>query len=420
MRLILYRISLQVFAALVLAGCWRSGSGDDGTDTAEDTETETGTGDSATEVVSDADVDTDMDADTDADTDTDTDVDTDSDVDTDTDTDVDTDTDTGDDDYCEEYACRSVLPTGQTQCFDAEGVEQDPCPGTIGGDDCGNVGGCGQDAQYEHSLSLRVFTEEEVQGEIVVTDSWTGLMWQKETPDEMTWEDAMDYCRTLSYAGYEDWYLPTYHEFADLLDYGMSKPATRFPGAPAEPEYYWTSSRFFEDVVGMIGSLTTGGVEFWGTNDSFSLTHRVQCVRNETPDKPDGDSRYRVFGAEQGLVEDLATGIIWMRMVAEEQFSWYEALSYCETLTYEGYDDWRLPDLNELRSIVTIEKEIPEHPMLLDLCTRFPDLFGGHFWSSTTFLRIPDDAWQLLVGYGDITIRGKDRSGNTLCIRNEI
>ncbi|MBU1914685.1 MAG: DUF1566 domain-containing protein, partial [Candidatus Thermoplasmatota archaeon] len=44
-----------------------------------------------------------------------------------------------------------------------------------------------------------------------VTDTRTGLMWEKETaPDTYTWEEALRYCEELRLAGHEDWSLPNF------------------------------------------------------------------------------------------------------------------------------------------------------------------------------------------------------------------
>jgi hypothetical protein len=96
----------------------------------------------------------------------------------------------------------------------------------------------------------------------------------------------------------------------------------------------------------------------WLEKNDF--TSSARCTRNISLDLSDGEDRYRELGSEKSVERNLATGIIWTRYPAEERLSWYDALAYCEFLTLEGYDDWQLPDINELRSIATLGKEPPD------------------------------------------------------------
>jgi hypothetical protein len=52
-----------------------------------------------------------------------------------------------------------------------------------------------------------------------VTDTRTGLMWKQD--DEVTqlpWIDAIAYARTVNFAGYTDWRVPTIDELASIID----------------------------------------------------------------------------------------------------------------------------------------------------------------------------------------------------------
>jgi hypothetical protein len=82
-------------------------------------------------------------------------------------------------------------------------------------------------------------------GDGTVTDTSTGLMWQKETTpeDRKNWEEALSYCENLTLGGHTDWRLPTIKELCSLVDYTRSKPAintTYFPDTVAS--FYWSST----------------------------------------------------------------------------------------------------------------------------------------------------------------------------------
>ena len=82
-----------------------------------------------------------------------------------------------------------------------------------------------------------------------------------------------------------------------------------------------------------------------------------------------------------GTVTDNLTGLMWTKDTQQipEATAWQDALDACNSLVYTEYDDWRLPNVRELQS-------------LLDYGRQYPALPQGHpfinlsfwYWSSTT------------------------------------
>ena len=80
-----------------------------------------------------------------------------------------------------------------------------------------------------------------------------------------------------------------------------------------------------------------------------------------------------------GTVTDTVTGLMWQQGEAGAM-NWQNALIYCEDLALAGYDDWRLPNRNELHTLV----DYTEFNPAIDI-VRFPGaLSSSRYWSSTT------------------------------------
>ncbi|MGQ1890239.1 Lcl C-terminal domain-containing protein [Thermophagus sp. OGC60D27] len=60
-----------------------------------------------------------------------------------------------------------------------------------------------------------------------------------------------------------------------------------------------------------------------------------------------------------GTVTDNVTGLMWQQTPSSENFTWDEAVEYCENLELGGYDDWRMPTVKELFSISDFESGWP-------------------------------------------------------------
>ncbi len=104
-----------------------------------------------------------------------------------------------------------------------------------------------------------------------------------------------------------------------------------------------------------------------------------------------------------GTVTDHQTGLIWQKEGSGNDVHWFAAIAWCHDLCsgYCGFSDgskcgdWRLPNINELKSIVDYSTSNPS------INTEyFPNTFSSHYWSSTTYASSPYDAWGVYFGYG--------------------
>lgn len=100
------------------------------------------------------------------------------------------------------------------------------------------------------------------------------------------------------------------------------------------------------------------------------------------------------FVAEGGVVTDTCTDLMWLRG-ASGPMTWADALVSTRDLTFAGFDDWRLPNVNELLSIVDYGRAFPAiDPAVFEIP-------GGEitverplvFWSSTSSHLVPKSAW---------------------------
>jgi hypothetical protein len=64
-------------------------------------------------------------------------------------------------------------------------------------------------------------------GDGTITDRASGLMWlQADSGSGLSWEEALNWCESLSFADYQDWRLPDAKELQALVDYTRSPDTT--------------------------------------------------------------------------------------------------------------------------------------------------------------------------------------------------
>lgn len=138
-------------------------------------------------------------------------------------------------------------------------------------------------------------------GNGAITDSETGLMWEKGEGPVLPWRAAIDRCRDLRLDRYSDWRLPALVELFALVDHGRSNPACdRVFGAASDG--YWSSTTF------QGGPTLAWGVSFSDglvDADLKSSGYRVRAVRGGLTIRPfDGDNDAHRVAALETMLRD--------------------------------------------------------------------------------------------------------------------
>ncbi len=109
----------------------------------------------------------------------------------------------------------------------------------------------------------------------VVVDNQTGLEWVGGDVSSMTWDDALDFCEGLDYAGHEDWRLPDFNQLSSLVDYELESPATEMPETSNAPHWSSTTRIEFPDQ----GEAIQFSYGSWTSGLKSGALFEVRCVR---------------------------------------------------------------------------------------------------------------------------------------------
>ena len=211
----------------------------------------------------------------------------------------------------------------------------------------------------------------------------------------VTWQHALDYVALLNvgeYLGHDDWRLPTIEELSTLVDAGRSMPAID-PIFSAVPFEYWSSTTNERDTRLRVVFEFLGSVAYKTKIKAAPFTCALCGV-----DRMGAFNNFVVNG--DGTVTDTNTALMWQQCNDGQTLNgnecigspatptWYQAVAYVQELNdtgYLGYDDWRLPTISELQSLVDYSRNSP--------ATAFPNTVQLYYWSYTAFALRIDGAW---------------------------
>ncbi|MBP5405642.1 DUF1566 domain-containing protein [bacterium] len=289
--------------------------------------------------------------------------------------------------------------TGQTKCYNNK--EEISCPDK-------NEDFYGQDAQYAklgYCISQNFSTADSDNPTILdynLKIEWT----DKNSDSAYTWEEAVKYCEELEYAGYDDWRLPLPKE---LMSY---RNVLNFK----EKSDFWSMQEYTgNDSYAWYVDNNSGAV----LPEEKTQMHHAHCVRGEPLETTSSFGTITI--GEESIDVDYETSLAWLRTRGFVDGSWQDSLAFCENLTFAGFSDWRLPNINEFFSIVdhAIKRPAALPPGLKEIMQTVMYEWWNYFYLCSSTSNNSENA----LGIEPMDGNGKQlRKPNLLsafCVRNE-
>ncbi|MCM8774064.1 MAG: DUF1566 domain-containing protein [Candidatus Omnitrophica bacterium] len=227
----------------------------------------------------------------------------------------------------------------------------------------------------------------------LVRDNNTGLVWEIKSPHpwdinfvgkRYTWDEANRYIELLNryaWCGFTDWRMPNREELRTIANYNGQIPAVDNKYfSDCLPVFYWSKDIYAKDNKLVWGIYFAYGCAICYLKESF---HYVRAVRGGYNLNFGDASKYSLRDNQDGTVTDLNTGLMWKKEESPE-LNWEEAMNYCQELNLAGYNDWRLPTIKEIATLIDLSYK--------DNCWHHKDFFPnvktlpqGFYWSCTTY-----------------------------------
>jgi hypothetical protein len=131
---------------------------------------------------------------------------------------------------------------------------------------------------------------------------------------------------------------------------------------------------------------------------------------------------------QDGTVTDTITGLMWIkngwRMDFFSALTWQDAMERCDNFRHAGYDDWRLPTIEEWKSVIDANKECPalvEPNPFENIIVHMP------YWSKSQFVYGPEHtcntacpihAYTVMLYFGKINHQNKNKRAFVLPVRS--
>ncbi|CAK0758973.1 conserved exported hypothetical protein [Gammaproteobacteria bacterium] len=235
-------------------------------------------------------------------------------------------------------------------------------------------------------------------------DNVTGFLWEVKTDDggvrdkdnTYTWDKAMgSFVTTVNASGlcgFNDWRVPTIKELTGIVHYGVTSGGTYidvsyFPNTPASGFWSASADANYSGNAWYV-NFDSGNADYGNELNAFQvrLVRAGQCIVNLTDNL-------------DGTVTDGCTGLMWAKCSVGQIYggdactgtasglTWTQALTAAKDTRLANYNDWRLPNIKELISLVDYGRYSPS----ID-GNYFPTSASG-FWSASASAGYSGSAW---------------------------
>lgn len=180
----------------------------------------------------------------------------------------------------------------------------------------------------------------------------------------------------------------------------------------------WTATGLLASGLALAGD-SVPGVWKTGQTKSYADGDDGQIMKGAAWPTP----RFTVL-ADTNCIRDNLTGLVWARNANLDGIKdWLDAVAFCRELTYGGTNDWRLPNLRELQSLVDYGRH---SPALCDTTGAGPwkegdpfiNALKGGYWTSTTYAEDGRDyAWSVSLNLGAVFYELKSEKFNVWPVR---
>lgn len=293
-----------------------------------------------------------------------------------------------------------LFETDQITCYDSEGHSVD-CRDT------------GQDAGFKQP-GKNILANRFSVAEDNVKDHLTGLIWKKNAnlaDFPLTWKEARQFAEQLNgtstNAEWKRWRLPTRRELFSLVSHQYINPSLpqNHPFKEVFNGYYWTKTTCSRLPDQAWYVHLGGGRVYRGMKHG---SYMVWPVCGKFQNSPRSQDRITCNGS---IYFDRLTTRWWHidSNLLKTSFSWDAALRTIDQLNeagLNGHNDWRLPNIRELESLVDDSRHSPA--LVKDASLGAAPIAG--LWSSTTSTYEPRYAWVLYIKDGAVGVGFKARA----------